>query len=727
MGDLTQDVRDAAGALAALVPHAVSFGEGVADSIKTACELVEPTLAKEELVIAVVGEAGAKRALLRNVLGADAIVGPKARKERTIRIRARGAYDYTAHQNDSHAIRFARNVPDRDPLYRRSIDQAEERVRVAKVSREALAAQVERTRGDVRAIEANIVALENETETMGETFASAWRAHKAAEMRLAAIEKVVPDVPEIFRTTPAWWAIWIWIMRWMTQSKWREPVAHYEQNRAEAAAAKTRAHELEAVAKGTEDTREDLKRRRVAEDEGLERAHAALAAVEVALAEERGVADAEKHLDQLVRDQAKYAGERQGEFFADIHDFDETARGDDIGDIDVELPLDHPNAPPPGVVLVVAPETPKDADACLRAGLRGDRPPGMPCVASMEEIANDKAGLLAAACAFRLRACILQIATARRNAEAAHEKRLASLESQRIPHPDEFRAKQIEKSEPAIDKGADEIVAAARQKLGADIAAIEKDWIARIEGANGRREIERAIDDVNQRGKIGVLESLEAVSELVAREMQSHGETIERFALDEIQSSYRTQKRMRAESLAPVASEVTGEDLAEGIATLVPIPHARNDFRRRRTRITTGGIVLGTALGAGAAVAVHHWFVVGIGAALGVLAFFATPTRVLRRDALSCTRGYIAELSRKSEANLAAKRQDVALGLRASLDEALGEALRRINDAITRLMTVEKNAIEAERATLANLAKTRGTLEDHDARLRAGLEPFTSS
>jgi len=219
------------------------------------------------------------------------------------------------------------------------------------------------------------------------------------------------------------------------QSKWREPVARYRQNRAEATAAKVRAKELEDAAKGTENAREDLKRRGVAEAESLERAHAALAAVEVALSEERGVAEAEKHIDTLLRDQAKYAGERKGEFLADLHDFDETARGDDIEDIDVELPPDHPNGPPPGVVLVIGPEMPKDADACLRAGLKGDRPPGMPCVAAMEEIAHDKAGLLAAACAFRLRACIHQIATARKNAEAAHEKRLASLESSTTRRP----------------------------------------------------------------------------------------------------------------------------------------------------------------------------------------------------------------------------------------------------------------------------------------------------
>jgi hypothetical protein len=140
-------------------------------------------------------------------------------------------------------------------------------------------------------------------------------------------------------------------------------------------------------------------------------------------------------------------------------------------------------------------------------------------------------------------------------------------------------------------------------------------------------------------------------------------------------------------------------------------------------QVTLGGVVAGAAAGS----AVHLWSGTGVGAAVGALAFFATPSSSLRRDALSRVRAYGAEVARKSEANLRAKRDGVALGLRASLDEALGEALRRINDAITRLMSVEKNAIEAERATLANLAKTRGTLEDHDARLRVGLEPFTSS
>src|SRR5437899_2010365 len=93
-------------------------------------------------------------------------------------------------------------------------------VRDAAEALSALVAQVERTRQDVRRIEERLASIDAETEAMGETFASAWRAHKAAETRVTAIERVVPEVPEIFRTAPAWWAIWLWLARWMTQSKW---------------------------------------------------------------------------------------------------------------------------------------------------------------------------------------------------------------------------------------------------------------------------------------------------------------------------------------------------------------------------------------------------------------------------------------------------------------------------------------------------------------------------
>jgi hypothetical protein len=732
--DLERDVRDAAGALGALVPHAVSFGQSVVDSIQRVCAATEPELAKSEIVLAVVGDGSGKRALLRAILG-EAIEGPKARRDRTIRVRARGPYDYVARRaNDDGVMRFARSVPDRDPLYQRQIDQAEESVRAAKSAREALVARVDRAREEVRAIEGAIAAIELEAEVMGQTFAEAWRAHKASEARVAALDKAEPEVPPIFRATPAWWAIWVWVMRWMVQSKWREPLQLRAQNRAEASAAREREKELGAAAKKAEDEREALKARRDAEAARLEGAHAALAAVEVALAEEHALKDAEARLDALLRDRAKYAGERKDEFFADLHDFDATARGDDIGDIDLELPLDHPNAPPPGIVLAIGPNAEQGADGyvALKDGAgRERRHGGLPRAAvlsSRDDVTKalstvERTRIVAAKLGLELRTCIAEIGSARARAEAEHAQRLGALETQRIPHPDEFRARQVARSESAIETSATDVLAAAIEHLRAGLAVIRKDWTTRLESARGRRELLARMDDINQRGKLRVLELLEAVSELVAREMQSHGETIERFALDEIQSSYGTQKRMRAESLAPVASEVTGEDLAEGVQALVPIVGARESHFKMRVRITLGGVALGAAAGS----VVHLGVGTAVGVAVGAVSLFISPTASLRRDCLARANAYVDTVASRVEDVLRAKRDDIARGIRAALDEALGEALRRINDAITRLMTVEKNAIESERATLAKLASTRGTLEEHDARLRVALEPFTDS
>ncbi|HEY1958442.1 MAG TPA: hypothetical protein VGH28_22650 [Polyangiaceae bacterium] len=222
-----------------------------------------------------------------------------------------------------------------------------------------------------------------------------------------------------------------------------------------------------------------------------------------------------------------------------------------------------------------------------------------------------------------------------------------------------------------------------------------------------------------------VLELLESVSEHVAREMQSASESLERWALDEVQSSYKTSKKVRAESLAPVASEITGEDLAGEIAPRVPIPTALATFRKQRVRIAVAGGVSLAAAGTGAGVVAggHVAAAVGafVGLGLGVATSWLKPTTSLRADCLASIQRYAAEVTRASCGLVDQKRADVENGIRSALDAALGETLERLNDAITRLMTVERNAIEAERAALARLASTDATLEEHDKRLASRL------
>ena len=114
---LTGAVRRAGDALAALIPYAVTFGEDVVAAIEAACEDIEPALGKTEVALAVVGDAPARRALLRAVLGD--VVGATVRgsRERATRVRASETYDYTARFRDGTVVRFARAMPDRDSLF----------------------------------------------------------------------------------------------------------------------------------------------------------------------------------------------------------------------------------------------------------------------------------------------------------------------------------------------------------------------------------------------------------------------------------------------------------------------------------------------------------------------------------------------------------------------------------------------------------------------------------
>jgi len=742
---LVRDVRAAGAALAELVPHAVSFGSGMADSIRAACDAVEPSLEKTELVLAAFGDPGARRALLRLVLGENVVRAPAARRERVTRVRAAEAYDYVAREKTGKTVRFARIMPDRDADYRGEIEKAERAVEIAREERAVLESDVQKQREAVRAIEVEILALDEEVTAAGEAFAAAWRAERAAKTTHAAIESAVPSIPKIFVKAPPWWAVWLWLLRWILRAKWKEPLEAYERNRSEATTALARATDLGDEARGREAARDAVRARRTNHDEILARAQGELASVEVILSEESAVKKAEAEVERLLRERAKHAGERKEEFFSDLRDIDGSARGDDVDQLDVDYPADHPGAPPPGVVLLVAGAPGDDADGFFvvrdpsrappsdeelrrklpRAAVLTLRTGGPPPSATLRRFAGSKL-VVGARLAMRLRACIADVARAREVAEVEHQRRLGALESQRLPQPDEFRKKQVARSEPSIEKSAAEVHVGAREALRAGIEALAKEWTDRLATARGKSALEACVRDVNQRGKMQLLELLESVSERVAREMQDASESLERWALDEIQTSYRIAKKAGTPSLVPVMSEITGEELAREIAPRVPIPAALAKFRAGRLRLALAGamVLAGAGAGAGVLAGAHLRIAVSAGAGfvLGALSAFLKPITTLRADCLASVQTYAADVTRAACAVLDDKRDAIRDGIRDSLDAALGGTLARLREAIERLMTIERNAIDAERAALAKLASTQATLEEHDARLRTRLD-----
>ena len=735
---LLNAVRRAAEALAALVPYAVTFGDDVVTAIETACEDVEPSLGKTEVTIAVVGDAPARRALLRAVLGD--VVGATVRgsAERTTRVRATQTYDYSARFRDGNVVRFARAMPDRDPLFAKSLERAEAEERSALDEREKLAATVEAARAEVREIEDDIPRIAEAIEKAGQQFAEAWRAEREAKADVARIEKQTPQVPARLTTPPPWWAPWFWIARWLLARRWREPLRLLAANQAQLANARRKATERAAAMHAADADRESLKAQHQDAQARLEQALANLATLEVQLAEENNFQKCHAHVEQLIRERQKYAGERKDEFLADLRAFDETARGDELEELLVEYPT---TCLPEGLVLIDSKDLPDDADGfVLVRETTGTEPAAaadvrtrLPQVLSVSTQAGrtvqdvspllDRVGqsrhlIVAARIAMKLRACIARISKERQAAEEAHLGRLAALESQRIPDPTAFRARQLDRSNMAIEQGADDVVRMALERLETDIDALGSEWRKKMNAASGKKAIAECASDVDTTSAARIDDVLEATSELIAREMQSVTESLERWALDEIRNRYHTAPRMRAESLAPVASDVTREDLAERIFGLFPTRGAVEAFERKRRRFGIAGVGAGAVIGT----VIKPGLGTLAGAVIGALAALLERPERLRRDCLARLDAYVGDVRTRIATQLAAKRDDLARGIRFALDQALEQSLVRINDSVTRLMNVEKQAIQSEREQLAQLLSTRGTLEEHDAALSKVLD-----
>jgi hypothetical protein len=744
-------VRRAAEALAALAPHGLVLGAGVAELLEDATRDVEVLLARTDLTLAVVADAAGRRALLRAVLGDAVVRTPVARRERVTRVRIGESFDYVAHARDGEVVPFALTVPDKDPIYQRSIEKAERDALEAIGARRVLENDVEAHRNSVRAIESSICALHEELEAADNSARDAWATQQAAEAKLVAVERAAPHIPQVFLKAPPRWAFWLWLLRWIVRGKWREPLARYALNSAQVSIARARVRDLASETSRTETARDDVEARRVLATSRLVEEQADLARAELVLGEEARVAAARARIEQLLRERLSHVGERREEFFTDLRELDETPRGDAITELDIELPDHHPGALPRGVGLVFAAAPLEEAIAAFvaehdglvlvrgtAAGARpalvdtlrlrlplaatftiGTGPPGLMPHEVRETLARvrDCKFILPAKLVLRLRACISDVDRARVAAETEHQRRLDALESQRIPDPNEFRTRRIARSEPAIEKGADGVIETSVEHVRAVFEALKKDWSQRVSEATGTRKLEDCIRDINEHGKIRVLELLEETCELIAREMQSLGETLERWALDEVKTSYLTARRMRAQSLAAVASEITADDLVSPIATLVPIGGAPEAFRRQRVLI---GLV-GAALGALAGSWIRPGLGTAVGALVGVFCAYLKPSASLRKTSLRLVEAYVDGTYKRVSLELRQRRPAVVQGIRASLDAALAGTLERLNESITRLMTVERDAIAREQAVLLELVSTRGTLEEHDTRLRECL------
>jgi hypothetical protein len=342
--------------------------------------------------------------------------------------------------------------------------------------------------------------------------------------------------------------------------------------------------------------------------------------------------------------------------------------------------------------------------------------------AILERFESERPVVVAWREALRMRGRIAELSTVQAREEQASRKRLSGLESKRIPDPAEFRRQLLDRVQGAIEEGADQVLAAALGGLHDAIERLRSEWKQQISSGTSRSEIDACIAVVDESAPGRIADALEQTAEIVARESHDVTERLQAWAINEIHTHYQLVRRLGAEALAPVASELTREDLERELLAAQPFVGAKEAFEKQRVGYGLGGVAAGAALGTLIAPGIGT----AVGAMLGVFAGLLKGTDSLKQECNAKIDACLNESESHARAQLQGKRSDLSRVIRVALGEALEEALGRLSDAIARLMEVERRAIERERAKLADLGEARQVLEACESRLARLVETASS-
>jgi hypothetical protein len=664
--------------------------------------------------VAIVGPRAERVRVMEAIAGA-ALLGTAKSKggSRITFVKHSIVFDSVAHsRNGRRIVRFSQHEPDRTELFEKRLEQA--RSDRAK----AVSDLEERKRRLTEAREKERIAHETAERSPSMEDLEDTTLFHARSVRPAAMQP------------PPWWAIWLWIARLFAVLFRRKPAAL-----------------LVAADAGDEKARSEARkeeRRRIVEAlrEEAQAAHDRVAALEREVAEDDSVERADRTIERLTAERAKYTQERHDDFLAHL------ARvGDDVAEVKIEYPA---VLLPEGmtVIDVPAPLTEESRRAASGAVLReahgfvvvddASRPTPPALVSFIEELerivprlftlpataesaaigerlGEVRAGgtrLAARSAAMRLRACLPALRTARDEADATHRKRLATLEGQRLPDPAAFRARQVERVKATIEQGVDDALKSADVLLRQDLGALRTQWIQAVASCETRSALVALAADLDRGIASGVAQTLDGTTKRVDEDLRQVTQTIEMLALDELRAHYPLARRLGSDLLPPLAVDWSHAQQAVGVAP-TPLGAATAAFEKKRVTLGLGGAAMGAAIGT----AILPGIGSAIGAVVGVFAGFIPRSDALRNDCLARVESCVANAQTRALALLAARRADLTRVLHETLDVGLAGAFERHEEAISRLQDVERRAIAAERETLAALDEARTTLTRNELRL----------
>jgi hypothetical protein len=783
---LIGEVERTATAIAEALSHVGDFVLPAGAALRGACEEVSRKLSDDRITFALVGDAGAgRRSLINALLGEPVIPTSSARRGSTVTIiRSVETLAFSARSLDGRSVaQLSRKLPDRGPLFDKSVAQLDRETE----ARDQLAARLEETRSRVAELETHLGGTPDPgVENAGPVEPAAQDIAVLAVVDRPAPLALVSRPAHLWHVLWSWILALVarWSSRWRSHEKEAARRAALEQRAMRVAELKEARASIVGLQRDLEGARsiEQIAAHRDRLRLEREKYEAERRAIFLGQARDFDGTDiAERVLDYPAKHLPR------GVTLLDLPcvplgsgPLIEQIRRRVTDDADALVVVSDVERPPGGATARLVSELQEvvplalivlnvvsakleqiDGDAPARieqlgrdafervvailggsvsrtprivlapeAALGGEEvesPLGDHGRATLGGISGwldgERPLLLAWRQAIRIRAGITDVLRDEEREERLYRDRLARLEGNRIPDPDEFRTRLLKRVESAIEKGTDEVLAAATQRLHDAIESLRNEWKGRVASCTARSEVDACVAAINESAPARIAEKLEQTAELVASELHDVTETLETWAIEEIHTHYRLVRRLGAEALAPVVSELTGDDLGPELLSVRPFAGAVDAFEKGRVGYGLGGVAAGAVLGS----LILPGIGTAVGAVLGVFAGFLKGTDALKQECSARIDACLNDAERNALAQLQGKRADLSRVIRVSLDEALDEALRKLSDAITRLMATERKAIDAERAKLERLTSLRSALEEWDRGLLRCCEQHASS
>ncbi len=327
---------------------------------------------------------------------------------------------------------------------------------------------------------------------------------------------------------------------------------------------------------------------------------------------------------------------------------------------------------------------------------------------------SERTMVLGARAASAIRYCVQRIGEAEAQAEQKYTRRIAELETQRLPDPRAFQARQLAKVEDELQAYSDSIAENARGVMSDGIDEMQELWIAAIRSGSSKDQVKQTVARLSERAPEEMARVMAKMDKKVAEWSGEATRRLEAPLLEELRERYRIVQKMTGNGRAVQLGNVGAASAAMHAGNLYAgVAEAVKNFESEQFGIGAGGAAAGAVIGT----MVMPGLGTAIGAAIGAFSGLFKTLDSLKMDCAREIRKGLGETKTNLGNELASIGPDVQRAMRATLASGLADSISRFESWINEVMAVERKQIEKERQKLSHLIQSQNALVLHDQSL----------